>query len=107
VTKEEFNIRYKSFLEEGFPGLTIENPRFVNRLDRFFTEITKIKGFKYYKISEGNQLSLVMKTNISRILPTIGWVMENKIVEDLSYILDIEKEVKRRIKEEHDKHKKI
>jgi hypothetical protein len=108
VTKEEFNIRYKSFLEEGFPGLVIEDPRFISQLDKFFTEITKIKGFKYYKVSEGNQLSLVMKTNISRILPVLGWVIESKIEEDLSYILDIEKEVMKRIKEkENDKHKEV
>jgi hypothetical protein len=108
VTKEEFNIRYGSFLEEGFPGLVIEDTRFINQLDKFFEEVTKIKGFKYYKISEGNHLSLVMKTNISRILPVLGWVIESKIEEDLSYILDIEKQVKIRIKQiEDEKNKNI
>ena len=67
-------------------------------MDKFFEEVTKIKGFKYYKISEGNHLSLVMKTNISRVLPVLGWVIETKIEEDLSYILEIEKQVKIRIK---------
>ncbi len=108
MTKEEFNIRYGSFLEEGFPGLVIEDTRFINQLDKFFEEVTKIKGFKYYKISEGNHLSLVMKTNISRILPVLGWVIESKIEEDLSYILDIEKQVKIRIKQiEDEKNKNI
>jgi hypothetical protein len=108
VTKEEFNIRYGSFLEEGFPGLVIEDTRFINQLNKFFEEITKIKGFKYYKISEGNHLSLVMKTNISRILPVLGWVIESKIEEDLSYILDIEKQVKIRIKQiEDEKNKNV
>ena len=108
MTKEEFNIRYGSFLEEGFPGLVIEDTRFINQLNKFFEEITKIKGFKYYKISEGNHLSLVMKTNISRILPVLGWVIESKIEEDLSYILDIEKQVKIRIKQiEDEKNKNV
>ena len=40
-----------------------------------------------------------MKTNISRILPTLGWSMESKMEEDLCYILDVEKQVKKRIKE--------
>jgi len=99
MSKEEFNSKYSSFLEEGFPGLVIDNSRFIDQLDKFFGEITKIKGFKYYKVSEGNHLTLVMKTNISRILPTLGWSMESKMEEDLCYILDIEKQVKKRIKE--------
>jgi hypothetical protein len=99
VEREEFNIKYSSFLEEGFPGLVIEDTRFINQLDKFFEEVTKIKEFKYYKISEGNHLTLVMKTNISRILPVLGWIIESKMEEDLSYILDIEKQVRKRIKE--------
>lgn len=99
MQREEFNSKYSSFLEEGFPGLVIEDTRFIDQLDKFFSEITKIKGFKYYKISEGSHLTLVMKTNISRILPVLGWVIESKIEEDLSYILDIEKQVRIRIKQ--------
>jgi hypothetical protein len=96
---KEFNRKYSSFLEKGFPGLTVEDERFIDELDKFFYEIVKIKGFKYYKISEGNHLSLILKTNISRVLPIFGWIIENKIEEDLSRILEVEKEVKRRIKE--------
>jgi hypothetical protein len=97
VEKEEFNIKYNVFLEKGFPGLLIEESAFVDHLDKFFSEVTKIKGFKYYKISQGNHLTLVMKTNLSRILPSLGWIIENKIEEDLSYTLQIEKEVQRRL----------
>ena len=99
MKREEFNSKYSSFLEDGFPGLVIDDTGFIDQLDNFFGEITKIKGFKYYKISEGNHLTLVMKTNISRILPTLGWPIESKMEEDLSYILDVEKQVKKRIKE--------
>jgi hypothetical protein len=98
MQREEFNTKYSSFLEEGFPGLVIEDTRFIDQLDKFFEEVTKIKGFKYYKISEGNHLTLVMKTNRSRILPVLGWVIETKIEEDLSYILEIEKQVRIRMK---------
>lgn len=97
MEKEEFNIKYNVFLEKGFPGLLIEESAFVDHLDKFFSEVTKIKGFKYYKISQGNHLTLVMKTNLSRILPSLGWIIENKIEEDLSYTLQIEKEVQRRL----------
>lgn len=108
MTKEEFNIRYESFLEEGSPGLVVDNSEFIDRLDKFFLEVTSIKGFKYYKISEGNHLTLVMKTNISKILPSLGWIIENKIEEDLSYILQIEKEIQKRLKEkEYDKYKEF
>jgi len=58
VKREEFNSKYSSFLEDGFPGLVIDDTGFIDQLDNFFGEITKIKGFKYYKISEGNHLTL-------------------------------------------------
>ena len=106
MNKSEFNSKYLSFLERGFPGLLIEDERFIEELDKFFSEIVKIKGFKYYKISEGNHLSLLMKTNISRILPTLGWIIENKMEEDLSRILDIEKEIERRINQINREHEK-
>ena len=99
MSKEEFNSKYDTFLENCFPGLVIDDTGFIDQLDKFFGEITKIKGFKYYKVSEGNHLTLVMKTNISKILPTLGWSMESKMEEDLCYILDVEKQVKKRIKE--------
>lgn len=97
MNPKEFNIKYFQFLEKGFPGLVIEDQKFIDALDKFFTEITKIKGFKYYKISEGKKLSIILKTNISIVLPSLGWIIENKMEEDLSYILDVEKEVKKRL----------
>ena len=97
MDQKEFNIKYFQFLEKGFPGLIIEDQKFIEKLDEFFMEITKIRGFKYYKISEGKKLSVIIKTNISRVLPSLGWIIENKMEEDLSYILDVEKEVKKRI----------
>jgi hypothetical protein len=99
MEKEEFNSKYSSFLERGFPGLVIENTRFIDQLDEFFEEVTKIKGFRYYKISEGKNITLLMKTNISKILPTLGWPIEVKIEEELSRILEIEKEVKKRLED--------
>ena len=99
MSKEEFNLKYAAFLENGFPGLVIDGSRFIDQLDIYFNEITRIKGFKYYKISEGKHLTLVMKTNISRILPTLGWSIEGKMEEDLCYILDVEKQVKKIIEE--------
>lgn len=99
MQKEEFNSKYSSFLEGGFSGLVIEDPIFIDELDKYFSELIKIKGFKYYKISEGKYMTLVMKTNISRILPRLGIVIENKIAEELSYILEVEKKVKERIKQ--------
>lgn len=99
MNRKEFNTKYIQFLEKGFPGLVIEDQKFIEELDKFFIEVTKIRGFKYYKISEGNHLSLIIKTNIPSLLPSLGWIIENKIEEDLSRVLDIEKEVSRRISE--------
>ena len=36
MSKEEFNSKYDTFLENGFPGLVIDNSRFIDQLDKFF-----------------------------------------------------------------------
>lgn len=50
MTPEEFNEKYKDFLEEGHYGLTLSKPEAIEYLDREFEELIKIPGFQYSQI---------------------------------------------------------
>ena len=47
---QEFNEKYKDYLEEGHYGLAIPDPDIVNYLDKEFQELIKIPGFSYSQI---------------------------------------------------------
>jgi len=56
MTTDEFNERYKDYLEEGFYGLIIEDPRVVNYLNEEFQKEIKINPkfeFSQIKIKFG------------------------------------------------------
>lgn len=50
MTSEEFNQKYKDFLEEGYYGLAIDNDYFVNWLDDKFQKFIKNSNFSYSQI---------------------------------------------------------
>jgi hypothetical protein len=49
-TPEEFNDKYKNYLEEGHYGLAIHSEEFITWLDNKFQEFIKLPGFKYSQI---------------------------------------------------------
>ena len=50
MTSEEFNQKYKDFLEEGHYGLALDRPEVVEYLDNEFQEFIKIPEFTYSQI---------------------------------------------------------
>jgi len=50
MTVDNFNEKYKNYLEEGHYGLAISDEDFVNWLDNKFQEFTKYPNFKYSQI---------------------------------------------------------
>jgi hypothetical protein len=50
MTSEEFNEKYKDFLEEGHYGLALSKPEAIEYLDQEFEELIKIPGFQYSQI---------------------------------------------------------
>jgi hypothetical protein len=50
MTSNEFNIKWKDYLEEGHYGLAIDDPSFTEWLDGKFQEFTKRPGFSYSQI---------------------------------------------------------
>ena len=47
---EEFNEKYKNYLEEGHYGLAIHSPKVVAYLDDKFKELTSVPGFTFTQI---------------------------------------------------------
>ncbi len=47
---EQFNEKYKDFLEEGYYGLEFGDEEFIFWLDKQFLEFIKVPGFKYSQI---------------------------------------------------------
>lgn len=50
MTAEQFNEKYKDFLEEGHYGLALSKSEAIEYLDNEFQEFTKIPGFSYSQI---------------------------------------------------------
>jgi hypothetical protein len=50
MTSDEFNEKYKAFLEEGHYGLSFDNERVTDMLDNIFKDLTLIPGFQYSQI---------------------------------------------------------
>ena len=50
MTSEEFNQKYKDFLEKGHYGLDLHKPEVIEYLNNEFQEFIKIPGFTYSQI---------------------------------------------------------
>lgn len=50
ATTQEFNDKYRDYLEEGHYGLDISNPEFIEWLDGKFQSFVQKPGFKYSQI---------------------------------------------------------
>ena len=50
MTTEQFNEKYKDYLEEGHYGLAIGATEFVEWLDKKFEDFIKKPGFKFSQI---------------------------------------------------------
>ncbi len=50
MTEKQFNEKYKDYIEEGFDGLEFDIPAVTEYLDKIFTDLIKVEGFKYAQI---------------------------------------------------------
>lgn len=50
TTTEQFNEKYKDYLEKGHYGLALNSPKVIDYLDKEFQELIKIPDFKYTQI---------------------------------------------------------
>lgn len=50
MTIQQFNEKYKHYIEPGFYGLTINNAEFIQWLDQKFKNFVQKPGFKFSQI---------------------------------------------------------
>jgi hypothetical protein len=50
MTADQFNEKYKEYLEKGHYGLDLHKPEAIEYLDKEFQELIKIPGFQYSQI---------------------------------------------------------
>jgi len=98
MTQEEFNKKYKDYLEEGHYGLDISYPSVVNYLDEIFQELIKIPGFKYSQIKLKFNYSRFY-TNLFDIIPKLSKFIEHQIENRINFLVEIEDEINKRLKE--------
>lgn len=87
MTSNEFNHKYRDYLEEGHYGLSIDIPTIVDFLDDIFKDLIKIPGFQYSQIK--------MKFGTARFYSTLGLVMTCLIEDKIDQLCEILKELRK------------
>lgn len=82
MTTNEFNDKYKDYLEEGHYGLDISVPEVIEYLDAIFQTLIKIPGFKYTQI----KLKFNMVRFYSNISTSLGCAIEDRIIKIINNI---------------------
>jgi hypothetical protein len=98
TTAEQFNEKYKEYLEEGHYGMDIHYPSVIEYLDKVFQDLIKIPKFKYSQIKlKFNDCRFYC--NLYEITPEIGRLISNKVETEINFLVRIEDEIFKRLKE--------
>lgn len=89
MTANEFNEKYKEYLEEGHYGLDISTPSIIKYLDEMFQDLIKIPGFKYSQIKEKFNTSRFY-TNLYELIGKPGLIINNEVERILNILLKYE-----------------
>lgn len=79
---EEFDKKYKNYLEEGHYGLDIYNEEVINYLDEIFQELIKFPNFQYSQIKK----KFGMARCYTNIPGKLGRIIESGIEEGIDEI---------------------
>jgi hypothetical protein len=96
-TNEEFNNKYKEYLEEGHYGMSIQIPSVLAYVDEIFNDLSQIPGFKYQQIKVKFGLARVY-TNLDDIMPFVGRIINQELEEKINFILKVEYELENRLR---------
>jgi len=97
MTTEEFNEKYKDYLEEGHYGLDISYPSVIEYLDKVFQDLIKIPDFKYSQIKLKFNYSRFY-TNLHQIAPSFGGVIDGVIEKEINFLVRVEDGINKRLK---------
>lgn len=78
MTIDEFNKKYKDYLEEGFYGLVINDSDVINYVDNMFNVLIKLPGFTYSQIKLKFGLARVY-IDANQSLTSVASIMEDNI----------------------------
>ena len=86
MTTNEFNQKYKDYLEEGHYGLDINIPSVIEYLDSIFDKgLVNIPGFKYHQIKlKFNMARFYFGTDLANTLEVI---ISNGIEEQINRLV--------------------
>ena len=96
-TEEEFNEKYKDYIEEGHYGMAIGEPSVLTYVDQIFNDLTKIPGFKFSQIKTKFGMARVY-TNLYDMMPFVGRIIDQELEEKINFILKVEYELENRLK---------
>jgi hypothetical protein len=96
-TSNEFNNKYKEYIEEDHYGMAINEPSVIAYVDQIFNDLTQIPGFKYQQIKTKFGLARVY-TNLDDLMPFVGRIINQELEEKINFILKVEFEVENRLK---------
>jgi len=96
-TSNEFNEKYKDYIEEGYYGMDINEPSVLAYVDQVFNDLTQIPGFQFSQVKTKFGLARVY-TNLEDILPFVGRIINQELEEKINFILKVEYELENRLK---------
>ena len=79
MTRDEFNIKYKDYLEEGYYGLEFDIPSVTKFLDSVFQDLVWIPAFKYSQIK--------LKFNMARFYAKVGLGLQSLIEAKIDHLV--------------------
>jgi hypothetical protein len=89
MTADEFNTKYKDYLEEGHYGLDIDIPSITKYLDEIFQGLIKIPGFQYSQIKD-KYSNCRFYTNLLEVLGhKLGAIVSNEVERRVSMMMEV------------------
>jgi L-cysteine desulfidase len=98
MTTNEFNEKYKEYLEEGHYGLAIRIPTVVDYIDEVFEGLIKIPGFKYTQIKLKFD-TCRLYTNLHDVMGKLGVKINNTIEDEIDFLVKVDDEVRKQLEQ--------
>jgi hypothetical protein len=95
-TTEEFNEKYKQYIEEDHYGMDIHEPSVLAYVDQIFNDLIKIPGFQFSQIKTKFGMARVY-TNLYDLMPFVGRIIDQELEEKINFILKVEYELENRL----------
>jgi hypothetical protein len=96
-TIDEFNKKYKDYIEEGHYGMGIGESSVLAYVDQIFNDLIKIPGFQFSQIKTKFGMARVY-TNLDELMPFVGRIINQELESKIDFILKVEYELEKRLK---------